>query len=101
MLVASLFLSVTLANEETRSPFQPMTIGKESGRGRKGEESHEFTLDVPGKIEPTTQLQWERMKERKAKDSGEGRNDTRALFFDSFPNTTQLESTKVGNKAVN
>lgn len=73
MLVVPVFLSFTPANGEMRGCFQPMTNGKESGRGRKGEESREFTLDVLGKRESTTELQRERIEERKAKDSGKGR----------------------------
>lgn len=51
------------------SCFQPMTNGKESGRGKKGEASHEFTLDVLEKREQA--------KQRDAEDSGKGNGDTR------------------------
>lgn len=38
-----------------------MREGRESGRGRRGEESHQFTLDVPGE---DTNMQLEDKKKR-------------------------------------
>lgn len=74
MLAASLFLSVTPANEKTGSCLQPMANVKESGRERKGEGSHGFTLDVLGKRESTTELQLEEIEERRAKAGGKKKN---------------------------
>lgn len=75
MLAASLFVSVTAANEEVESFLQPIANGKESGRERKGEGSHEFTLDVLGKS-TSTELQREEIEERGAKWEREERHES-------------------------